>query len=284
MKRTLQPAAKKQCHCEELVEVVRLVEVVSRLLRWISTIFVRALVASCLLLAGCTTVVPKRGVAVQSRGSGKKVLVGIDITGSYALLPQALPLVADFFMMNSVPGDTWIFRWIERNSYSDRAAIPVFKGKSSVTLPPLCKPPNPFDKRGRVKYLLRLREVIAIRKQVTENLKDLTKKAQEIRTLQRERVRGTDIWGFLIKAQDLGVSDIVMFTDLGDTMRNEMPLRLDGVRVWILGFQSGKKPKETSKRRAYWTSVLRKAGVSEISFFDISEPLPILPKWEGGEF
>jgi len=256
---------------------------------WIPTMFVRALVASCVLLAGCASV-PKRGVAVQSRasqkvvmhGSGKKVLVGIDITGSYALLPQALPLVADFFVMNSMPGDTWIFRWIERTSYSDRAAIPVFKGKSSVTLPPLRKPSNPFDKRGKVKYLSRLREVIAIRKQVTENLKDLTKKAQEIRTLQRERVRGTDIWGFLIKAQDLGVSDIVMFTDLGDTMRNEMPLRLDGVRVWILGFQSGKKPKETAKRRAYWTSVLRKAGVSEISFFDISEPLP---KWnEGGEF
>jgi len=65
-------------------------------------------------------------------------------------------------------------------------------------------------------------------------------------------------------------------------MRNELPLKLDGIRVWILGFQSGKNPREAAKRRAYWTKVLKRAGVSEIFFFDFTQPLP---RWnEGGEF
>ncbi|MFA0783752.1 hypothetical protein [Fervidibacter sacchari] len=237
----------------------------------VSIMFVGVLVAS---LSGCARV--ERGMSTRAHASqmygGRKVLVGIDVTGSYALLPQALPLAAEFFMMNAMPGDTWTFRWIERDSYSDRAAIPVFKGKSSVLLPSLRKPSNPFDKRAKLKYLLGVKEVNAIKTQVARNL----------RALRRQQVRGTDIWGFLAKAQDLKVSDVVMFTDLGDTMRNELPLKLDGIRVWILGFQSGKNPREAAKRRAYWTNVLKRAGVSEIFFFDFTQPLP---RWnEGGEF
>jgi hypothetical protein len=222
--------------------------------------------------AGCARA-PERGVSVQSNlsksgtavTSNRSVLVGIDVTGSYSLLPQALPLVAEFFVMNAQPGDTWIFRWIERSSYSDRAAIPVFNGKASVTLPSLPdKPSNPFNKREKLAYLLGVRNVVTVKKQVAETL----------RALRRKPVRGTDIWGFLAKAQDLKVSDIVMFTDLGDTMHNEVPLKLDGVRVWVLGFQSGRNPRETKKRQAYWTDKLKKAGVSAIWFHDISQPLP----------
>jgi len=148
------------------------------------------LVASLFLLAGCA----RERVSTRAHASqksvvmygGRKVLVGIDVTSSYALLPQALPLVAEFFMMNAMPGDTWTFRWIERNSYSDRAAIPVFKGKSSVLLPSLRKPSNPFDKRAKLKYLLGIQEIVTIKKQVAGNL----------RALRRKQVRGTDIWGF----------------------------------------------------------------------------------------
>jgi len=206
--------------------------------------------------------------------SERRVLVGIDVTGSYALLRQALPLAAEFFVINAKPGDTWMFRLIERNSYSDRAAIPVLGNKSSVTLPVLPpKPTNPFDKKAKLAYLLRLREVTIIKQKV----------ANALSALKKQPVIGTDIWGFLAKAQDLKVTDIVMFTDLGDTMNRKMPVKLEGVRVWVLGFQSGKDPKEAARRRTYWTDILTKAGVQKIVFHDISQPLP---RWgeQGGEF
>jgi len=73
------------------------------------------------------------GAAVVPVGnSNRNVVVGIDITGSYALLEQALPLAAEFFVANAQPGDTWTFRWIERESYSDRAVIPVVDGKAEA--------------------------------------------------------------------------------------------------------------------------------------------------------
>ncbi len=207
--------------------------------------------------------------AQQVPHSPRRVVVGRDRTGSYALRDQARHLEAELFVRNAQPGDTWIFRWIERFSYSDRAARPIVNDKSSVTIPVLPpKPTNPFDKRANLLYLAQLRRVVALKRQVADTLK----------SQNPPPVRGTDIWGFFKKAEELQPTDIVAFTDLGDTMRKEVPLNLQGVRVWILGFQSGRDPKATAKRKAYWTEVLKKAG-AEVFFHDISQPLP---RW-GGE-
>jgi hypothetical protein len=238
-------------------------------------IFIVSWFALTWLIAGCGRVSgsgmskgekPKAVTFVSE--TKRNVLVGIDVTGSYVLLDQALPLAAEFFFSNAKPGDTWTFRWIEKNSYSDRAVIPVLGTKSSVTLPLLPpKPTNPFDKKAKLTYLLRVQEVMTLKKKVADTL----------RALRRQPDVETDIWSFFAKAQDLKVTDIVMFTDLEDTMKREIPLKLEGVRVWLLGFQSGKDPKQAAKRRAYWTDVLTKAGVQKVVFHDISQPLPC---WE----
>ncbi len=239
----------------------------TNLIRWVDIVVV---VINCWLLTACGS---KSTAAKQVSHNPRMVVLGIDRTGSYALRDQALPMAAKFFLVNAQPGDTWIFRWIERHSYSDRAAIPIGEnGGSAVTILMLpAKPANPFDKRAKLSYLVQLRKVVALKKKVGDRLK----------SLKPPPVEGTDIWSFFKKAEDLKPTDIVAFTDLGDTMRREVPLNLQGVRVWILGFQSGQNPKEAAKRKEYWRKVLAKAG-AEVNFHDISQPLPRLEDSVGG--
>lgn len=195
------------------------------------------------------------------------VVVGIDTTGSYPLLKQVVAPVADFFLRNARPGETWYFRLICNNSYSDRASIPVWKGRGSVTLPHVePAPTNPFNKQARLQHLVSLKRFEQVRNEV----------ATKIRSLQLRPVRGTDIWGFLAKAQDLQATDIVMFTDLGDTLGWRInKLDLKGTRVWVIVAHSGRDPRVTLKWCRQWEQWLRKAGASQVKFSDVSQDIEL---------
>jgi hypothetical protein len=226
------------------------------------------LTLSVVILCSCQRQPTREIAKLDSPAAPRVVVVGIDETGSYALTPLALERAAEFFKQNACPGDLWIFRRITRDSYSDTATIPVYKGQPFVKLPKVRpKPGNAFNKRGRLAYLRDLKRFEQMRQQVAEAVSKFK---------PRQGVIGTDIWGFLRKANDLGCSDIVMFTDLGDTRNLRVELNLNGARVWVLGFQSGRDPRKTVATRKRWETRLQKAGASKVTFHDISAPLPSL--------
>ncbi len=195
----------------------------------------------------------------------RRIIFGDDITGSY-MRDNVVDLQVKFFLMNARRGDTWIFRWIGRYSYSDRAARQILPGRTYVTIPELpSKPSNPFDTQANRDYQTRLRRVQEIKLQVARSLKS-QKSSPE---------KGTDIWGFLKKAEELKPTHVVMFSDMSDTMGNKVALNLRNVHVYVLCFQSGRNPREAQKRKTFWTSVLEQAG-ARVTFHDISEPLPLL--------
>lgn len=231
--------------------------------RWAPTLFALA------VLSGCRHAPPApEAAARQNNTQPRIVLVGLDTTGSYALGDRTPALAAELFTRNAKPGDTWYFRLITRDSYSDKASISLGEGRASITLPQVIPPPqNRFHKRARVRHLVSQREFERVREDV----------ANRVRTLRLTPIRGTDIWGFLAKAQDLQATDVVLFSDLGDT-RNLRPeqLQLNGARVWILAFQSGRDPRTALKLRRLWDDWLRKAGASQVIFRDASQAMPEL--------
>lgn len=219
----------------------------------------------------------QKDASIQSQPKPKKVVVGIDRTGSF--FPNissgiALRALQSFFKSHVHPGDHWFFRFIQTNSYDASAQIP---GLEHIVLPSQPALQNPFDVVGRTK-------AATARNQMDAVISDVGKKVDSLRKVSP--VVGTDIYGFFKKAEDiLRDSDenwekwIVVFTDLEDTIETETSFELKGVKVII--FHSGKKLHFSERVKRNWQTCLEDAG-AQVEIRDLSEAfLSNTPEEEG---
>jgi hypothetical protein len=225
---------------------------------------------AALVLAGCAPTQPSPKAAGQSLPAQtvrcpRVVVVGFDRTGSYALAAEGRRQVADVLVRSACPGDTWYFRWISNDSFSDRNII------FTLRLPPV--PPassNPFDRRSRAAAERSLARIAQAKRAA----------AVQLAKLRPASVYHTDIWGFLAKAATLLASApqgsqriLILATDLGDTLNRRVALDLAGVRAYVVAFQSGQDAAGAAARRGFWEQVLSRAGVDRVAFIDPSQTL-----------
>jgi hypothetical protein len=201
----------------------------------------------------------------QTQHKPQTVVVGLDKTGSYDIAAAGREQAARLVVASAGPGDTWFFRWIERDSYSVKAAI------FTLRLPFLPqKSENPFDRRSRAAWQMKMASINNLKQQA----------AQRLIALQPEpgsSTQMTDIWGFLAKASELIANGpdgrekaIVMASDLKDNMELRVPLNLKGVYVVVLAFQSGRQD-EAQRNREFWANAFKDSGASFVRFLDPSE-------------
>jgi len=202
----------------------------------------------------------------QTQPKPKTVVVGLDKTGSYDIAAAGREQAARLVLASAEPGDTWFFRWIERDSYNVQAAI------FTLRLPFLPqKPENPFDRRSRAAWQMKMASINNLKRQA----------AQRLIALQPEpgySTKMTDIWGFLAKALELlanvpdgGEKVIVMASDLEDNMGRRVPLNLKRVHVVVLALQSGNEPAKAQRKKEFWTNAFKDSGASFVRFLDPSE-------------
>ena len=195
------------------------------------------------------------------------LIYGIDETGSYSFREKALALGGKI-ISEMKPGDVFYARRITHSSYSDDCNI------LRLALPEVGDPPqNKFDRRARYQWEMRMKTVEGLKAQACNSL---------VR-LPPVRAKMTDIWGFFAAASDRFRTEcrgdchkvIVIASDMKDNCNREIAMDLKGVRVMVVGFESGGDPKLARKIVQGWTNSLKKYGVSDVEFLPPDCPLTI---------
>lgn len=200
----------------------------------------------------------------------RRVIVGLDRSGSYTLVRTALEVAAQLVERSACPGDMWFLRWIEADSYPTAAAIRTI---SFAQMPPRPQPPGSPVERAQYFQQLALWQATAS--------KFAQQKREAGRLLRQDAVTTsdrTDIVGFLVKADELlantptGVPGvIIMATDLEDNVGQLGPYDLRGAAVLVVAFE-GTSAQRTRELRQAWEQQLTAAHASTIVYRDATEP------------
>lgn len=200
----------------------------------------------------------------------RTVVVGLDRSGSYSLAGRGAAQVATLLDRAACPGDTWYLRWIEEDSYQSGAAI------TTVAFAPVPPQPtrsaNPLARRERAAALGewdRLRQAFVVER---------SKASAAVRALQPAVAGGTDVVGFLMKADTLMADAparaqrvVVMTTDLQHNVDRDGTFALHGAHVLLLVFQAD-DPTLARELRTSWQERLIRSGASAVTFRDAMEP------------
>lgn len=215
--------------------------------------------AVCLLMviAGCR---PKPSAETAQQLS-RVIAVGIDVTGSHVLRDKAPAVLSEVFEASARPGDTWVIRQISQASYSDRAAL------LTIQLPDTMKEPdNPFDFQEQAEFQARRQRYQQARSEAVSSIRRLRLPPP---------VRGSDIWGFVAKAADLGATHVLIFSDLGDTVHLRSAQKLNHAEVHVF-FQSGRDPRLAHRRREEWSRWFLEIGAAKVVFHDPNSTTPVI--------
>lgn len=233
--------------------------------------------ACCLLLlgAGCKnstlpTPASSSSAARPAQAAGAKtrfVVVGADESNSYSYRLKLPDLLADFFGKNALPSDSWLVRRIGENSFVDKMNVPLVGVQSLVVLPAVEPAPNnPFNMKQAVRHKRSVDHFNRYKKQIKQSLSKLTIEAE----------KKTDIFGFLAKCADMKATDIVLFSDMVDTVGRHHQFNLSGARVWVVFFQSRSDAAKHQALQKQWDNKLRELGASQVTFIDPAIGVPIL--------
>jgi len=197
----------------------------------------------------------------------RRVVVGIDFSGSYQLAREGLDQVATLVEHAACPGDEWFLRAIEENSYYPPAAL------RTVRFPALPLRPSERPELHLRRQYLRDLQQWQVRAKAFATAR--AQQAQDIRALNAAPARATDIYGFLAKAGELLVNTpqgtvpvVVMATDLVDTAGRDSAFDLQGAVVLVLAFEA---EDPTVSVRDFWQDRLRRANASTVHFRDVTE-------------
>lgn len=225
---------------------------------------------------GCTSTdvaagSPSASTTAESRCAvPRTVVVGIDRSGSYALVSDGIAQVARILDRTACPDDIWYLRWIEADSYGPAAAI------TTITFNPVppqpTKPANPLARRAHLEALQAWGRHVAVFRA------ERTKAAKAIEALRRAGVAGgTDVVGFLMKSDELLVSApahaqrvVLMTTDLQHNVDRDGAFDLRGAHVLLLVFQAD-DPVTAQQLRVYWDERLSSSGAASVRFRDPME-------------
>ena len=193
------------------------------------------------------------------------VVFGLDETGSYELRGQGVVILKGI-VQQLQPEDVLYVRRIIDQSYVDqkctvlRLAIPALPEK----------PKNNFDMKSRTKW-----------QQATQSCELLKAKASRaIDEIQPVKAPKTDIWGFLLAAQerlnqepDEAQKFILVSSDMKDNVQYKPDLMLNGIRIMVVGFERQADPVATRKLENQWREQLLKKGAQSVEFFSADMPL-----------
>lgn len=206
--------------------------------------------------------------SVSTVALAKSVVVfGLDETGSYELRRQGVVILKGV-VQQLQPQDVLYVRRITDQSYVDqkctvlRLAIP--------SLPE--KPKNNFDMKSRTKW-----------QQAAQSCELLKAKAiKAIDEIQPVKAPKTDIWGFLLAAQerlnqepDEAQKFILVSSDMKDNVLYKPDLKLNGIRIMVVGFEKQADPVASRKLENQWREQLLKKGAQSVEFFSADMPLHI---------
>ena len=189
----------------------------------------------------------------------KLIIFGIDDSRSYSLRGNGLTLVAR--IINTMKnGDILYLRRITETSYSDSCAVFRLEIPAEISQ----KPKNPFDRRARELYRKKL---LAIRRLKLQAINILAH-------LESRRSRRTDLVGFLSACHDRFAAEdgqyrriVIIASDMRSNVRRRVKIYLAGAEVFVVGFQSGRSPGRTQRRKAWWTHYLTKrCGAGSVRF------------------
>jgi len=181
------------------------------------------------------------------------VVCGVDRTGSYKLREVGLRLCTGLVRRGHA-GDEFLLRWISDASFSESE----FLSRIQIPSLPDCQR-NPFD--------------LGCRRLMARYRASLESEIQRISSQRPPAAPRTDIYGFLQAAADAfaaaptGTDKLLyLATDLKDNVGYQVRPDLTGVRVRVLGWQTGPDPGRAVRLRARWDSTLRAWGAIVVTF------------------
>ncbi|MGA2263308.1 MAG: hypothetical protein ABSH28_17975 [Acidobacteriota bacterium] len=193
------------------------------------------------------------------------IVYGIDISGSFHSINNAFAQAAKQVEHHAQPGDVWLFRLINNQSYADEASVLVLRCP-----PPIEDSPNPFDRLAKQRKQAADQEMARLRAAA----------AQFLLRYQTKASLRTDIYGFLAKAGELlaaappGTRKILIIdSDLEDNVAQNPAINLRGVRVTVGWFQGSAQGKATQDLRLSWETKFRKYGATDVMFVDASQAM-----------
>lgn len=196
--------------------------------------------------------------ALADQPTPRLVIFGLDETASFSMRNRGLTLARQL-VARLQPGDVFYLRRITAASYSDRCA--VFR----LEIPPVLQVPhNKFDRRAWQHYRLSLRR--------SQLLK--LKAMRMLGQLEPVKASHTDVWGFLITAQEIIEAEgkgkrriIIISSDMKDNVGNSMGLKLDGTEVVVVMWEAGKDPRYAHRlKRAWRRSILKRCHAASLTF------------------
>lgn len=201
-----------------------------------------------------TTILPVSAYGQQSL----LVVFGIDETGSYDFRNKAIS-IAGRVISDLKPGDIFYVRRITDKSYDDSSAI--FR----LEIPEIGNPPsNKFDRRAWYNWKKKNRGISALKAKAIDVLSKLG----------QVKAPMTDIWGFIAAAADRIHTEqdqdyrpvVVICSDMKDNCRRKTKLDLNGAKMLIAGFESGKDPSQSQKIKSNWDKSLKECNTSSVNF------------------
>ncbi len=191
------------------------------------------------------------------------VVYGIDTSGSYHLIDDALRTAAAQSTREAKHGDVWFFRQINDRSYDESAAI------LTVRCPAAPAPVvNPYDRKAKARQQAAAQALQQV----------LASAADYLRGFHPRPSHRTDVIGFFAKAGELleaappnAVKEIRLSSDLADNVGQKAEVNLSGVRVIVSMFQGGASAQGAQMMRRTWSQRLLKWGAKDVQFLDPSQ-------------
>lgn len=230
----------------------------------------------CVPLPGAASAVPIQATEeaperTQCRAP-RHIVAGVDRSGSFDGLRHSLDELAGLIERSACPGDTVYVRFIEENSYRPEAAIATLTFTEVPDRPDAAA--HVFDQRN---HRLQVEHWMRAAQRFAQERRDAGTLLRELHPIQ---AGGTDVVGFLVKADELlgnalgGEERIVlMLTDLQENMDRQAHYTLPGATIIVLAFE-GERVEEAPALRAMWVDALRASGAVRVHMRDASEPFP----------
>ena len=163
--------------------------------------YTRLLILSLLgtIATGCITQQPQNeaptGVATSWCPTPRRIVLGIDVSMSYEIPAAAIEQSARLIERTACPGDQWFLRRIESDSYGPESHM--FTATFSSLPPQPKKPTNPVGRKRHLQAMhewqIEARSFAAERSAVAEELRGTTFEASD----------HSDLWGFVLKAEEI---------------------------------------------------------------------------------
>jgi len=196
----------------------------------------------------------------------------IDQSGSYQSTGAAIEQAARLIEHSACPGDEWFVRAIGTDSYAPSAHLFTATLDRVGTPPPTPANPVAVGQYARAQHAWHLKHQTFQAQRSTV--------AGEVRKIPVGIEQASDIWGALLKADELLAQTpagyqpvIILATDLDDNRGRQDALHLAGVFVLVLAFE-GDDPVVSRALRAQWQTVFEQAGAARFVIRDAAELAP----------